>query len=174
MTLRLRVLGVTTLRRRFDQGIDAMRDLRAPFRRIIGTFHEAMEATFRRRGAPRSWAALSRDYARRKASDRPGRPIGEYSGRLRRSLTGSGREAVIDVGRQRLVLGSAVRHAHLFAAGRRRSRRGGAQPARPLLQGIDMRVRRRWVRVIGAEIDGAVSGRHSRGRRGGSSSGFRR
>jgi hypothetical protein len=121
-------------------GLSDRSDNLAPaLREVADDFRELSRRRF---GRGNGWAAVSSDYAARKARAGKGRTVGRYSGELEASLTRRGaRWHHEKIEPDRVTVSSRAPHAHLFDAGRNRQR------ARDLVVLKDAD-RRRWRTIL--------------------------
>ena len=115
----LNIEGEEQVSRMINRTTDRAEDLR-PFLDAVATFlPQIMEEQFSSEGARTGgWAPLSPDYADQKAKKWGNQPILVASGRMRRSLVGSGEGSISrQVGRDSLEFGTDIPYAGLHQTG---------------------------------------------------------
>lgn len=150
MGFKIEVQGGPNAQRRTQRLAGLFSDLSEAFELVHEDYVAQMESTFNAEGQPETWVELSEPYRIRKAREKPGAKILEYSGLLKSSFLGEQDTSNnADGGTRKLitdkaaVFGSTVPYAlaHQFGVSERNL------PARPIFQ-FSREDKKRWYKIV--------------------------
>lgn len=141
--LRVKIDGEDAILLRFRRFQDGISDPRETYEEVANWFQREEQKIFKSQGKeyPPKWAALSPDYARRKMAAVGRKPILEYTGALRKSLTRRpfGLEVIT---KSAVSMGTDIPYAIHHQRGT------PFMPARPPLPKADNKAQRKLQRII--------------------------